>query len=220
MISDFLIYTLVFATFQDIFHSMGRWCQIILQFWISHICNFIEIGIFLIGIHSMQGWTVTKRHGCTGKRSIKSLKHTENLFRKNLKMSVNSRVNITKIISQRKAFYRKRILESSCVRKGTVDIDILVASRNSDRKIMQSIRIMRPLYAFNSAFVVSVAILSRIPHQSCVLLQPFYISYLCYDCLRNIWCKYISFVVFTQIVCFINPPGIFWVSVGLPTALT
>ena len=73
------------------------------------------------------------------------------------------------------------------MRKGTVDIDILVASRNGDRKIMQSIRIMRPLYAFNSAFVVSVAIfLSRIPHQSFVLLQPFYISYLCYDCLRNI----------------------------------
>ena len=74
------------------------------------------------------------------------------------------------------------------MRKETVDIDILVASRNGDRNIMQSIRIMsRPPYAFNSAFVVSVAIfLSRIPHQSCVLLEPFYISYLCYDCLRNI----------------------------------
>ena len=56
-------------------------------------------------------------------------------------MSVNSRVKATKIIGQGKAFYRQRILGSSCARKETVDIDILVASRNSDRKIMQSIRI-------------------------------------------------------------------------------
>ena len=46
-------------------------------------------------------------------------------------------------MGQRKAFYRQRIRESSCARKETVDIDILVTSRNDDRKIMQSIRIMR-----------------------------------------------------------------------------
>ena len=55
-------------------------------------------------------------------------------------MSVNSRLEATKIIGQRKAFYRQRIPESSCVRKGTVDVDILVTSSNGDRKIMQSIR--------------------------------------------------------------------------------
>ena len=54
-------------------------------------------------------------------------------------MSVNSGLKATKIIGQRKAFYRQRIPESSCARKKTVDIDILVASRNNDRKIMQSI---------------------------------------------------------------------------------
>ena len=43
---------------------------------------------------------------------------------------------------QRKAFYRQRIPESSCAKKETVDIDILVTSRNGDRRIMQSIRIM------------------------------------------------------------------------------
>ena len=42
---------------------------------------------------------------------------------------------------KRKAFYRQIIPESSCVREETVDIDILVTSRNGDRKIMQSIRI-------------------------------------------------------------------------------
>ena len=47
-----------------------------------------------------------------------------------------------KIIGQRKAFYRQRIPESSFVRKETVDIDILVTSRNGERKIMQSIGIM------------------------------------------------------------------------------
>ena len=56
-------------------------------------------------------------------------------------MPVNSRLKAVKIICQRKAFYRQRIPESSCARKETVDIDILVTSRNGDRKIMQSIRI-------------------------------------------------------------------------------
>ena len=56
-------------------------------------------------------------------------------------MSVNSRLKATKIIGQREAFYRQRIPESSCARKETVDIDILVTTRNGDRKIMQSIRI-------------------------------------------------------------------------------
>ena len=56
-------------------------------------------------------------------------------------MSVNSRLKATKVIGQRKAFYRQRIPEPSCARKETVDIDILVASRNGDRKIMESTRI-------------------------------------------------------------------------------
>ena len=54
---------------------------------------------------------------------------------------INSRLKVIKIISQRKAFYRQRIPESSCARKETVDIDILVTSPNGDRKIMQSLRI-------------------------------------------------------------------------------
>ena len=56
-------------------------------------------------------------------------------------MSVNSGLKATKIIGQRKAFYRQKIPEFSRVRKETVDIDILATSRNGDRKIMQSIRI-------------------------------------------------------------------------------
>ena len=43
-------------------------------------------------------------------------------------MPVNFRLKATKIRSQRKAFYRQKVPESSCV-------------RNGDRKIMQSIRI-------------------------------------------------------------------------------
>ena len=89
----------------------------------------------------MQVCIATTRHGLTRKRSTKRLKHTGNLFKKNLK-SLNSRLKATKIIGQRKAFYRQRIPESSCVRKETVDIDVLVTSRNGDSKIMQSIRIM------------------------------------------------------------------------------
>ena len=56
-------------------------------------------------------------------------------------MSVNSRRKAIYIIGQRKAFYKQRIPESSCARKETADIEILVKSRNGDRKIMQSIRI-------------------------------------------------------------------------------
>ena len=61
-------------------------------------------------------------------------------------MSVNPRLKATQIINQRKAFYRQRIPQPSCVRKETDDgfilvtVDILVTSRNGDRKIKQSIR--------------------------------------------------------------------------------
>ena len=51
------------------------------------------------------------------------------MFRKNLQ------------IGQGKAFCRERKPECSCARKETGDIDILAASRSSDRIIMQSIRI-------------------------------------------------------------------------------
>ena len=57
-------------------------------------------------------------------------------------MSDNSGLKATKIIGQRKAFYRQRIPEFSCATKETVDIGIFVTSRNGDRKIMQSIRII------------------------------------------------------------------------------
>ena len=55
-------------------------------------------------------------------------------------MPVSSRLKGTKIIAQRKAFYRQKIPEISCARKETVDVGILVTSRNGDRKIKQSVR--------------------------------------------------------------------------------
>ena len=58
------------------------------------------------------------------------------------KMSVKSRLKATKILGQRKAFYRQRIREFNCARKETVDINILVKSTNGDRKIMQAITIL------------------------------------------------------------------------------
>ena len=57
-------------------------------------------------------------------------------------MPVNARLKATKIQGQRKAFCRQRIPESHCARKETVDMEILVTSRNGDIRIMQSIRIM------------------------------------------------------------------------------
>ena len=54
-------------------------------------------------------------------------------------MSVNSKLKA--MILQRKSFYRQRISDSGRAKKETVDINILVTSRNGDRKIMQSIKI-------------------------------------------------------------------------------
>ena len=47
-------------------------------------------------------------------------------------MSVNSVLKATKIIGQRKAFYRPRMQEFTRARKETADIDILVISRDGD----------------------------------------------------------------------------------------
>ena len=49
-------------------------------------------------------------------------------------MSTNSRLKATKIIGQKKAFYTQKILESSCARKETVDIDILVTLVTGTKK--------------------------------------------------------------------------------------
>ena len=76
------------------------------------------------------------RHGAIRKRSTKRLKDTGNLFRKNLQL--NSRLRANKIIGQKKVFYRQRIPQYSYARKETVDIDILVTSRNGDRKIIKT----------------------------------------------------------------------------------
>ena len=59
----------------------------ITAFFNQNVTNF-GILIFLkkIGIHSMQGWAATARHGVTRKRSTRRLKNTENLFRKNLQV--------------------------------------------------------------------------------------------------------------------------------------
>ena len=82
-----------------------------------------------------------------GKKSAKRLKHTGNLLQE--KPTVHRCLLILGLkpfIGQRKAFYRQRIPEPSYARKETVDTDILVTSRNSDKKIMQSIWIAsRPL---------------------------------------------------------------------------
>ena len=44
-------------------------------------------------------------------------------------------------MGQRKAFCEQRIPESSCARRKTIDIDILVRSGKGDRKVMQQIKI-------------------------------------------------------------------------------
>ena len=70
--------------------------------------------------------------------------HRGELYRKDprKKVPINSRLKIIYIIGQWKAFCGQRIPESSCARKETVDIEILIASRRrGDRKILQPIKI-------------------------------------------------------------------------------
>ena len=56
-------------------------------------------------------------------------------------MPVNSGLKATKITGQRKASYRQRIPEFSCARKKTVDIDIVLTSRNGDRFFSNNISV-------------------------------------------------------------------------------
>ena len=79
----------------------------------------------------MQGQTATTRYGVKRKRRVKKLNHTGNLFRKNLQLKIfGSR---PKAIGQIRDLYWQRNPKSSCVRK-TVNTDILIISRNSDKK--------------------------------------------------------------------------------------
>ena len=73
-------------------------------------------------------------------------------------MFVNSRHKATKIIGQRKAFYRQSIPESSCVRKETFYIDILVTSRNGDTKILGVTEISCILGVTQILFHISISL--------------------------------------------------------------
>ena len=61
-------------------------------------------------------------------------------------MSLNSRLLAIQINGQGKAFCRQRIPEPGCAKKETFGKDILITSRNGDRKIRKSIRIIVDLY--------------------------------------------------------------------------
>ena len=61
---------------------------------------------FLIGIHSLQDWTATMRHGVTKKKEAQkdySIKQICLDRTYSWKMCVNSTLKVTKIIGQRKA---------------------------------------------------------------------------------------------------------------------
>ena len=62
-------------------------------------------------------------------------------------MSVNSRLKDTKIISQRKAFYKQRIPKSSCTRKETVE-NILCMMYKSMLSFLLN-KNMKPTFKYN-----------------------------------------------------------------------
>ena len=56
---------------------------IVSKMWLKGLFDFSKKKIWA---HSMQGWTATTRHGVTRKSHKERLKHTGNLFRKNLQL--------------------------------------------------------------------------------------------------------------------------------------
>ena len=75
------------SKFGSIFKKRARWGIFPVQK--TPKCNRVSNiarNFFLIGIHSIQGWRATTRHRVTRKRSTKKLKHTGNLFKKNLQL--------------------------------------------------------------------------------------------------------------------------------------
>ena len=76
---------LSFFVFNGNFEEVFRSCA----FNFEKIEFSLRLSMILLkknGIHSMQGWTATTRHGVTRKRRIERLKHTANLFRRNLQL--------------------------------------------------------------------------------------------------------------------------------------
>ena len=78
------------------------------------------------------------RHEVTRKKEEKDEKDIGELFEREQrkKVSINCLLKTIYIIVKWKAFCMQRTQEPSCARKGTVDIDILIASRNGHRTIM------------------------------------------------------------------------------------
>ena len=53
------------------------------KYFVQLLVTNLFIYLFLIGIHSMQDWRATRRHGVTRKEAQKRLQDKQNLFRKN-----------------------------------------------------------------------------------------------------------------------------------------
>ena len=66
--------------------TYGRYSMLNTIYVWNHLQKCHQNVFFLIGIHSIQSWTATTRHGVTRKRNTKRLRHTGNLFRKNLQL--------------------------------------------------------------------------------------------------------------------------------------
>ena len=75
------IYTKKICKYAKKRQNSGQESQCSGQVWKEKVFFF-----FWIGINSMQDWIATTRHGVMRKRSTKRLKHTGNLFRKNLQL--------------------------------------------------------------------------------------------------------------------------------------
>ena len=74
------------STNDVLFASLADWVgSLKINDWDLHLSRYRN-GFFLIGIHSMLGWTATTRHEVTKKEAQKRLQYTENLFRKNLQL--------------------------------------------------------------------------------------------------------------------------------------
>ena len=81
VIFGIIVNTFKFSTRNTLVYLSSRHLALVCK---PVLCFFVFF--LVIGIHSIQGWTATTRHGVTRKKSTKRLQHTGNLFRKNLQL--------------------------------------------------------------------------------------------------------------------------------------
>ena len=100
------------------------------MFFVALLLYFLLVSLYVSLISTNELW------GCKKKEKERDKEDIGNLFEKssNKGATINSLFKTIYIIGQGNALCRQRIPSSSSARKGTIDINIFITSRNGDKK--------------------------------------------------------------------------------------